>query len=735
MYVQLTRSDGAASGIFMRSSNAMDVSLSRQSVTWRSSGGIIDMHIFAGPAYGHVVRQYTKLVGRPHLPPFWALGFHLCRWGYMTVDKTREVVEQMRAKGIPHDVQWNDIDIYDGFRNFELNPQTFPRAKVASLIDNLHSKGQRYVMIVDAAIASQQQVGGYPARDAGLAQSVFVTSKNGAPLTGKVWPGSSFFPDFFHPNATGYWGEMLRRWRGEVDYDGVWLDMNEPSSFCDGECAPEACNEPGAVGEQCEPSPDYAETLRRRMVFAPWKLKGMGGRRFDPSHPPYVPGSAASLDQKTVSMSASHCLPEEEWGAQCSMQLHYNVHNLYGLAETRVTARVLPDIVGGKRALLISRSTFPGSGSVAGTWLGDSASTWEDMRLSIPGVLSMGMYGVPFVGADICGFFQNTTRELCVRWHQLGSMYPLSRNHNDLQSMPQEPSSWDDEAMGIMRSSLLDRYSLLAYFYTLFHQAHADGSPVARPLIMEFPGSEAVELADVDEQFMVGPALLVSPVLHEGASSVIAKFPGGRGGTRWFCLRSGRAVDAGAAGAAEVPAPLSHLPLHIRSGHVIPMQIHGTATTTAELRKMMVTWVAAFGQQYQGASGSLVMDDGESSLPSACGHMRVWARARVNSKGAVGGNITTVSKGRYDPRADPTIAADVLVGGVIMYGLTEEQYMWGETDMVLNGHPVPDMCVEEDKVAGAVRADFAKCGALTPPSVRDALSVVWKSRPPTPPLA
>ena len=724
----------------MRSSNAIDVSLSPRSVTWRSSGGIIDMTVFMGPTAKDVVRQYTHLVGRPHLPPMWALGFHLCRWGYQTVENTRSLVERMRALGMPHDAQWNDIDLYDGFRNFDLNPLTFPREKVAAMVDDLHANGQRYVMIVDAAIESKEQPGGYPARDRGLELDVFVRSKGGAPLTGKVWPGLSYFPDFFHPNSSTYWGEMLASWRDDVKYDGVWLDMNEPSNFCDGECSDEPlCGSPEGEGDgnECVVPDDFAEVARRRMVFAPWKLKGMRGKKFDASDPPYIPGSIKSLDIKTVSMSATHCVPDVEWGEECSKQLHYNVHNLYGLAEARATAKVLPDIMGGKRALIITRSTYPGSGHVAGTWLGDSGSTWEDMRLSVGGIMSMGLFGVPLVGADICGFFHNTTRELCVRWHQVGSMYPFSRNHNDLESVAQDPTAWDDEARGIIKSALTERYSLLSYFYTLFHEAQAHGIPVARPLLMEFPGEEGVSLADVDEQFMVGSALLVSPVLHQGVTSIEAHFPWGfssspsasaTSSTRWFDLRSGDEVrvDPGKK-TAVLDTPLSVLPLHVRSGHIIPMQVHASVTTTTELRKTPLTWLVALERHFGGAGGSLVMDDGESVLPSAS--LSVSIRATINSKGAVGGNLTSHASGDYDPKLDSSIGADVLVGGVSMYGVSaEDQYLWGSTDIYVNGQLLPPGCVKEDSTTGVVRAEFVNCKGVVPPNVRQDLRFVWQSR-------
>nr|CAD7408168.1 unnamed protein product [Timema poppensis] len=100
-------------------------------------------------------------------------------------------------------------------------------------------------------------------------------------------------------------------------------------------------------------------------------------------------------------------------------------------------------------------------------------------------MLNFNMFGIPLVGADICGFNGNTTPALCQRWSELGAFYPFSRNHNSEENIPQDPVALGPAVVQAARKSLLTRYSLLPFLYTLFWRAHVDGTTVARPLFFQ----------------------------------------------------------------------------------------------------------------------------------------------------------------------------------------------------------------------------------------------------------
>ena len=305
-------------------------------------------------------------------------GWQQSHWGYGDVHALQQMVEEYSAAHIPLEVVWSDVDYMDGLEDFTLDPINFAKPQLDAFLDTLHSNGQKYVLILDPGIKIDPSYAPY---SAGLSADVFVKNIEGRPYIGQVWVGPSVWPDFLHPNATSYWTSFLGSFHDTVAYDGIWIDMNEPSNFCSGplcSISPSGPCPPGGaiISKTPECCLQCNITRSTRHDVPPFAINHMGDER--------------ALGWKTIAMSAVH------FGGV----LAYDAHNLYGLTEAMATSTALRS-VSQKRPFVLSRSTFPGSGAHTAHWTGDNAASWEDLRFSIVQVLNFGLFGIPMVGADI----------------------------------------------------------------------------------------------------------------------------------------------------------------------------------------------------------------------------------------------------------------------------------------------------------------------------------------------
>ncbi|XP_070183432.1 maltase-glucoamylase-like [Littorina saxatilis] len=586
-YTCVEDDSGNTHGVFMFNSNAQEYVLGDlPMLTWRTIGGVLDFFVFLGPSPENVVQQYTQVIGRPVMPPYWGLGFQLCEYHYNTLAHMQTAVRETLQYNIPLDVQYADIDHMEGRRDFTVDPVTF--AGLNDYWKSLRAGGMHTIIILDPALISNvsgyepyekiKSVNGFVSWSSDVTSPADSRDSSGAML-GYVWPqGKVAFPDFFKNVTRQAWKELIVKHHERLAIDGLWIDMNEPANFGTNDDRP--FNWPENV------RPYWSLKCPRNELDDPM-YRTLGAYAWDTSD------HRARLSDKTLCMSAVQ--------GNSHQYRHYDVHNLYGYSETTITLEAIRAATG-ERGLVISRSTFPGSGHYAGHWLGDNFSSWTDLRRSIIGMLEFNLFGIPMVGADICGFQGATTKELCLRWMQLGAFYPFSRNHNSYIKKPQHPGAFGPEFGQASREIMEVRYWLLPYLYTLFHLAHTQGGTVARPLHHEFPTD--VQALAVDQQFMWGPALLISPILNQGEAQLQYYLPTGR----WYDFFTGVSKQ-GPSQEISTVTYYSKPALHVRAGHILPTQRPANNTVFSRRNPLTIRAMLDAGGQ---ASGSLYWDDGTS---------------------------------------------------------------------------------------------------------------------------
>ena len=142
------QASGSMHGVLLLNSNAMDYSFdSTPSLTMRTIGGVLDFFVFLGPKPEQVVEQYTWLIGRTFLPPYWSLGFQLSRWDYSNLTHMKMVNQRNRDAGIPLDVQYADIDYMDSAQVFTIDSKRYRGLK--EYFEDLNKNGVRTIIILD----------------------------------------------------------------------------------------------------------------------------------------------------------------------------------------------------------------------------------------------------------------------------------------------------------------------------------------------------------------------------------------------------------------------------------------------------------------------------------------------------------------------------------------------------------------------------------------------------------
>lgn len=237
-----------------------------------------------------------------------------------------------------------------------------------------------------------------------------------------------------------------------------------------------------------------------------------------------------------------------------------HMHNYYTFLYNKMVFDLLKEERGEGEAILFARSATAGSQQFPVHWGGDNSASYISMAETLRAGLSMSHSGFGFWSHDISGFEQTAPADVYKRWAAFGLLSSHSRLHGS--SSYRVPWLFDEESCDVVRKFTRLKCRLMPYLYGAAVEAHEHGTPMMRPMMLEFPDDPACDT--LDRQYMMGESLLVAPVFHAD-SHVDYYLPDGL----WTSLLDGRKVQGGH-WQKETHDFLS-LPLMVRPGTVLPM--------------------------------------------------------------------------------------------------------------------------------------------------------------------
>lgn len=478
----------------------------RNRTEWHAeSAKQIDYWVTAGDTPAAIERNYANATGHVPMMPEWGLGFWQCKLRYWNQDQLLEVAREFKRRNIPIDLIVIDFFHWPHMGDFRFEQEFWPDPK--AMCDELHEMGIKLMVSVWPQVAIESE--NYAEMKS---KNLLVTAEKGEDI-GMMFEGASQFFDATNPAARKYVWDKCKANYADLGVDAFWLDEAEP---------------------------EY------------------GSYNFDNYR--YYAGSNQQIGNI------------------------YPVKYNQGFYEGQIESGREGQIVNLTRCAWVGSQRY---GSLV--WSGDVGSTFDDFKSQITCAIHMGIAGIPWFTTDMGGFHDGNInseyfRELFLRWCQFSCFSPVMRNHGDRSALQQDgsmketiirsdgshrsPSGADNEpwSMGETVEKIFTKYirireQLRPYTRKLFTDAHENGQPLIRGLFYEFPADS--KTADISDEYMFGPDLLVAPITEFSARERVVYLPGDDS-TVWTNLLDGVKTVGGHS--IMVHAPLESIPVFARNG-------------------------------------------------------------------------------------------------------------------------------------------------------------------------
>lgn len=412
--------------------------------------------------------------------------------------------------------------------------------------------------------------------DSGIAGNHFVHNADGSVYTGVVWPGPSVFPDFTQQQSRVWWGTLYKPFYKVDDVDGFWNDMNEPSIF--------------------------------------------------------------DTPTDTMPLEVVHRINEP--GFRTRTATHAEIHNIFGMQNSRGTYEGLLKMKPNLRPFVLTRATYAGGQRYAATWTGDNSSTWNHLRITHFMLENLGLSGFAFAGADVGGYAGTPPPDLLTKWMEIAAFEPIDRDHTEKGTGNQEPWVGGPAQEAVRRRFIDVRYRLMPYLYTLADEASRTGLPMIRPLFLDYPDAAPdrhpldVDLSASGE-FLVGHDLLVAPSpFPEEPDNYVIEFPSPVWYNYWTGAKVRAPIAYTAPTAAQAPLSLSvkpepdKLPVFVHAGSIIPTE--PLVQSTSQTPHGPLTLKVYAGDHCR---GSIYQDDGRTYNYKDGEYLRVRFTCKVTPRG------------------------------------------------------------------------------------------------------
>ncbi len=388
---------------------------------------------------------------------------------------------------------------------------------------------------------------------------------------------------------------------------------------------------------------------------------------------------------KTMPLGNLHRIDGDEFAPRTAS--HAEVHNIYGMQNSRATFEGLKKLDPTTRPFVMTRASYAGGQRYAVTWTGDNNATWDHLKLSVQQLVNLGLSGFSYSAADIGGFTGGPSPDLLTRWVQIGAFTPVMRVHAAKDTPRSEPWVDGPAHLALRRAAIEERYRLFPYLYAVAEQQSRTGDPIMRPVFYDYAasGCESPMAFTLGHDVMI--AASPTPESPQGYDVCLPK-----GG--WYDYWSGRRVAAKAGEKAdsvrEMPR-IDRLPVFVRAGAILPRQ--PLVQSLSQTPKGALALAVYPGPDCRGA---IYFDDGRARAIERGAYLRQAFRCAETAGGL-------------------TVAIDARDGGFKPW--------WREIAVTVHGQADAKTVRIGQKVIGAIHDEAAQTLTFVLPDTRKAASV------------